>query len=75
MNSLTLPVALRDAANQVFQKLTSLLFPKTGSVIQLLRGSPGEILVLRTGNIGDIACAIPALAALRKNFPQRASVF
>ena len=70
MNSLTLPVALRDAANQVFQKLTSLLFPKTGSVIQLLRGSPGEILVLRTGNIGDIACAIPALAALRKNFPR-----
>lgn len=46
-----------------------LFFPKTRSVISGLRNHPGKILILRTGNIGDIACALPSLAAIRENFP------
>ncbi|WP_237671392.1 glycosyltransferase family 9 protein [Desulfobacca acetoxidans] len=30
---------------------------------------PGRVLILRTGNVGDTACALPALAAVRYNFP------
>jgi ADP-heptose:LPS heptosyltransferase len=39
-------------------------------VIRRLKRDFGRILILRTGNLGDTACALPALAALRKNFPQ-----
>jgi lipopolysaccharide heptosyltransferase II len=38
----------------------------------LFRGSrtqPGNILVFRTGSLGDSICAIPAIAAIRKHFP------
>lgn len=33
-------------------------------------GHPSAILVLRTGTIGDFVCGIPALAFLRRRYPQ-----
>lgn len=70
MTCLEFALALRQAANQVLKGLTSLFFPKTQAIIENLRHQKGKILILRTGNIGDIACAIPALSALRADFPQ-----
>ncbi|MCF7894510.1 MAG: glycosyltransferase family 9 protein, partial [Candidatus Omnitrophica bacterium] len=29
-----------------------------------------KIIILRVGNIGDIICAVPAMEAIRKNFPE-----
>ncbi|MBM4284580.1 MAG: glycosyltransferase family 9 protein [Deltaproteobacteria bacterium] len=69
MNRLKLALCLRKGANLVLKKMTLLLFPRTRVILEKLRSQKGKILILRTGNIGDTACALPALAALRENFP------
>lgn len=40
-----------------------LLFPKNLT-------QPGKILIFKVGNIGDIVCAVPALLAVRRAYPQ-----
>lgn len=69
MTRLEVALFIQRSANLGLEKLTRLLFPRTKATIENLRVHPGNILVLRTGNIGDIACTLPALAALRENYP------
>jgi hypothetical protein len=70
MTSAHLAILTRDAANLSLAILNRLLFPKTRQVLARLRSNPGKMLILRTGTIGDTACALPALATLRENFPR-----
>jgi ADP-heptose:LPS heptosyltransferase len=69
MNRLFLAIFSRNSANRVLALLNAALFPQTPKIIRDLRNHPGKLLILRTGNIGDTACALPALAAIRENFP------
>jgi len=70
MDRLSLAIFSRNAANRVLSLLHAALFSETPKIIRKLRNHPGKILLLRTGNIGDTACALPALAAIRENFPR-----
>lgn len=70
MDRLSLAIFSRNAANRVLCLLHAALFSETPKIIRKLRNHPGKILLLRTGNIGDTACALPALAAIRENFPR-----
>jgi len=69
MTRLEVALFIQRNANLGLEKLARLLFPRTKATIEKLRIHRGNILVLRTGNIGDIACTMLALAALRENFP------
>jgi len=67
-----LKLALRtlDIMNWSLRALNAILFPYTSRTIENLRTKAGKILILRTGNIGDTACALPGLIAIRKSFPK-----
>lgn len=53
----------RSVANFKIRTLRSLLF---GGIPK----DPGKILVFRTGSLGDSICALPAIAQIKKNYPQ-----
>ena len=48
--------------NLLLQSIASFLFKKS-------KPDPKRIIVYKTGNIGDIACAVPALIAIRRANP------
>ncbi len=70
MNQLSTALLIRDFANKFLLGLNKALFPRTKQILAELKKNPGNILILRSGNIGDTTCALPALAFLRDNFPQ-----
>lgn len=53
----------RFAANTGIRFLRFLLFGQTPE-------QPGKILIFRTGSLGDSICALPAIAHIRKRYPQ-----
>ncbi len=59
---LTLAQVVIFLQNLFLQGLTSLVFRKC-------KHEPRNIIVYKTANIGDIACAIPALIAIRRAYP------
>lgn len=69
MTYLDVAISLQTSANLTLKMLGRLFFPGTRRVVEKLRNSPGRVLIQRTGNVGDTACALPALAAVRHNFP------
>ena len=70
MDKLTAALFIRNLGNRILKSLNFALFPRTQKIIYALRSHAGKILIFRTGNIGDIACALPALATIRENFPR-----
>jgi len=70
MTRLEVALFIQRSTNLCLKRLVRLLFPRTKTTIEKLRIHRGNILVLRTGNLGDTACALPALAALRESFPR-----
>jgi len=63
-------ILFQRGANLTLKGLGRLLFPGTGKIVEKLRTNTGKVIILRSGNIGDTACSLPALAAVRQNFPQ-----
>ena len=57
-------IFLYNSQNLLLDLLKSCLFGRR-------RIPPGvkRVLIFRTGNIGDIVCAVPSIFAIRKNFP------
>ncbi len=70
MEKLPLALLSKNISNRLLGLLKIVFFPQTRNTIHELRQHAGHILILRTGNIGDTACALPALAAVRENFPK-----
>jgi ADP-heptose:LPS heptosyltransferase len=70
MSRLGVALTVRKTFDGILRILNAALFPETGRLISHLRKNPGRLLILRTGNVGDTACAVPALMALRQRFPQ-----
>lgn len=61
--ALMLVMLYRSIANVKIRVLRSLLF---GAVPE----APKKILIFRTGSLGDSICALPAIAQIKKNYPQ-----
>jgi ADP-heptose:LPS heptosyltransferase len=61
--ALALVFAFRALANIFIRCLRFFLYGKTPRQVE-------KIIVFRTGSLGDSICALPAIAQIRKNFPQ-----
>lgn len=61
--ALALIFSYRAVANAVIRGMRFLLFG-AGT------GNPKKILIFRTGSLGDSICALPAIASIKKKYPQ-----
>ncbi len=55
---------------QIIKELNLILALFKGLFFVSLKDKPGNILIYKIGNIGDVVCAVPSLIAIRRAYPE-----